>query len=79
VSEAYNPLDSYIINKWQQTWDSIRTGSHYTAIEKTVCTNKDNTLFSYHQRANIQWRKLLRYKNQKWSHYYFINYYFCQI
>jgi len=38
VSEAYNLVDNYIINKWQQTWDSIPTGSHYTTIEKTVST-----------------------------------------
>ena len=26
LSEAYNLVDSYIINKWQQSWDSISTG-----------------------------------------------------
>jgi len=34
LSEAYNLVDSYIINKWQQTWDSILTVSHYRTIEK---------------------------------------------
>ena len=38
VSQAYNLVDNYIINKWQQTWDSIPTGFHYTTIEKTVST-----------------------------------------
>jgi len=36
--EAYNLEDSYIIDKWQQIWDSIPTGSHYRTIEKTVST-----------------------------------------
>jgi len=34
LSDAYNIVDSYIINKWQQTWDSTPTGSHYRTIEK---------------------------------------------
>jgi len=38
LSEAYNLVDSYIINKWQQTCDSTPTGSHYRTIEKTVST-----------------------------------------
>jgi len=38
LSDAYNIVDSYIINKWQQTWDSTPTGSHYRTIEKTVST-----------------------------------------
>jgi len=38
LSDAYNIVDSYIINKWQQTWDSILTGSYYRTIEKTVST-----------------------------------------
>ena len=38
LSEAYNLVDRYIIDKWQHTWDSEPTGSHYRKIEKTVST-----------------------------------------
>jgi len=34
LSEAYNLVDSYIIDKWLQIWDNIPTGSHYRTIEK---------------------------------------------
>jgi len=38
LSEAYNLVDRYIINKWQHRWDNEATGCHYRQIEKSAST-----------------------------------------